>query len=136
MPVPDPVPEPAPDPQPTDGTIVLDPEAVAREHEKFVGNVGKIGKAIGSGSADGSVEFEDHENMLIEYLLGCEDCKATKQDLQALLTPLRKRLGSVLEGVNRKSCDITGEPLVVQVDGTGDYQMIVSYYNIIFSDGR
>ena len=131
-----PTPEPGPQPGPSEGTIVLDPDAVAREHEKFVGNVGKIGKAIGNGSADGSVEFEDHERMLMEHLLGCEDCKASKQELQALLTPLRKRLGSVLDSMNRKSCDITGEPLIVQIDGTGDYQMIVSYYNIIFSDGR
>ena len=129
-------PEPQSQPGPAEGTIVLDPDAVAREHERFVGNVGKIGKAIGSGSADGPVEFEDHERMLVEHLLGCEDYKASKQDLQALLTPLRKRLGSVLDSLNRKSCDITGEPLVVQIDGTGDYQMIVSYYNIIFSDGR
>ena len=133
---PTPEPEPQSQPGPAEGTIVLDPDAVAREHERFVGNVGKIGKAIGSGSADGPVEFEDHERMLVEHLLGCEDYKASKQDLQALLTPLRKRLGSVLDSLNRKSCDITGEPLVVQIDGTGDFQMIVSYYNIIFSDGR
>ena len=116
--------------------IVLDPEAVAREHERFVGNVDKIGKAINNGACDGPVEFEDHEKALVEYLRGCEDCKATKQNLQAQLTPYRRRLGTVVESINRKSCDVTGEPLIVQDDGDGDYQMIVSYYNIIFSDGR
>lgn len=121
---------------PDDGQIVLDPEAVAREKEKFVGNVGKIEKAIGNAAEDGPVEFEEHEKALVEYLRGCEGCKATKQELQAQLTPFRKRLGSVVESVNRKSCDVTGDPLIVQEDGDGDYQMNVSYYNIIFSDGR
>jgi hypothetical protein len=72
----------------------------------------------------------------VEYLRGCEDCRATRQELQAQLTPFRKRLASVVESVNRKSCDVTGDPLIVQDDNDGDYQMIVSYYNIIFSDGR
>lgn len=116
--------------------IVLDPEAVAKEKEKFVGNVDKIEKAIGNAALDGPIEFEGYEQVLVEYLRGCEDCRATKQELQAQLTPFRKRLGSVVESVNRKSCDVTGEPLIVQDDGGGDYQMIVSYYNIIFSDGR
>ena len=125
-------PQPAIEPEP----IILDPEAVAREHERFVGNVDKIGKAINNGSGDGPVEFEEHETALVQYLRGCEDCRAAKQELQARLTPYRKRLGSVVESINRKSCDMTGEPLIVQDDGDGDYQMIVSYYNIIFSDGR
>ena len=98
--------------------------------------MGKIEKAIGNAAEGGPVEFEDHERVLVEYLRGCEDCRATRQELQAQLTPFRKRLASVVESVNRKSCDVTGDPLIVQDDNDGDYQMIVSYYNIIFSDGR
>lgn len=121
---------------PKEPEIVLDPEEVAREKERFVDNVGKIEKAIGNAAEGGPVEFEDHERVLVEYLRGCEDCRATRQELQAQLTPFRKRLASVVASVNRKSCDVTGDPLIVQDDNDGDYQMIVSYYNIIFSDGR
>ena len=133
---PTPEPKPTPDPDPESGPIILDPEAVAEEQKKFKGNVDKIGKAINNGTAEGPIEFEEHERALVEYLRGCEECRAAKQELQGQLTPYRKRLGTVLDAVNRKSCDITGEPLVVQEDGGGDYQMIVSYYNIIFNDGR
>lgn len=135
-PTPEPRPTPDPKPTPEPETIQLDPEAVAREKERFLGTVDKLGKAIHNGAVGGPVEFEEHEVALVEYLRGCEDCRASKQELQGQLTSYRKRLGLVLESINRKSCDITGEPLVVQNEGDGDYQMIVSYYNIIFSDGR
>ena len=125
-----------PEVKPTPDPIILDPEAVAQEQKKFKGNVDKIGKAINNGTAEGPIEFEEHERALVEYLRGCQGCRAAKQELQGQLTPYRKRLGTVLDAVNRKSCDITGEPLIVQEDGGGDYQMIVSYYNIIFNDGR
>ena len=117
-------------------TIILNPEAVAREHEIFMGNVDKIGKAIGAVAVDGPVEFDEYEMALVEYLLGREGYKASKQELQEQLTPYRKRLGSVLDGLNGKSCDITGEPLILQEENGGDYEMDVQYYNIIFGDGR
>ena len=117
-------------------TIILDPEAVAREHEIFMGNVDKIGKAIGAVAVDGPVEFDEYEMALVKYLLGREGYKASKQELQEQLTPYRKRLGSVLDGLNGKSCDITGEPLILQQEDGGDYEMDVQYYNTIFGDGR
>ena len=117
-------------------TIILDPEAVAREHEIFMGNVDKIGKAIGAVAVDGPVEFDEYEMALVKYLLGREGYKASKQELQEQLTPYRKRLGSVLDGLNGKSCDITGEPLILQQEDGGDYEMDVQYYYIIFGDGR
>lgn len=114
--------------------VVLDPEAVAREYDIFIGNVDKIEKAINSGTDDEPLVLEPYEEALVEHLHACQDCKATRQDLQSLLTPYRKRVAMAVNSVNEKCYDMLREPLIIQEDD--HYQMNVSCYNIIFSDGR
>lgn len=114
--------------------IVLDPEAVARERERFISNAGKVEKAINSGTGEADVVLEPFERELVQLLRSCPGCKASRMDLQAVLTPYRKRVALVVNSVNSKCYDLLREPLIRQVED--DYVMEVSYYNSIFGNGE
>ena len=126
------IPEKQPEPEVVE--IVLDPEAVAREHDRFMGNVDKIEKAINGGTDDDPVVLEEYERKLVDSLLSSPDNKASRQELQAVLTPYRKRVALVANSVNEKCYDALREPLIVQEDD--EFRLDVSYYNIIFGNGR